>query len=237
MSDPVLVERVGAVLVMTLNRPEVRNAVDAATSRALADALDRLDGDDSLAVGIITGAGGSFCAGMDLRAFQRGELPEVEGRGFAGLTEQPPQTPLIAAVEGYALAGGFELVLACDLVVASSTAVFGLPEVRRGLIAGSGGLLRLPTRIPRSMAMEYALTGAPMSAQDAHGWGLVNRLTAPGETLAAAQDLAETIAGNGPLAVRSTKRVVAQGQTWPADEVWPRQRAILDVVMASEVAR
>lgn len=233
----VRIDRAGGVLVVTLDRPEVRNAVDAATSVAVAAAMDLLDADDDLTVGVLTGAGGTFCAGMDLKAFLRGEVPSVEGRGFGGLVQAPPAKPLIAAVEGYALAGGCELALACDLVVAAEDASFGLPEVRRGLMAGAGGLLRLPRRIPPQIAMEHALTGDPMTAVEAHRWGLVNRLTAPGEALDAARELALRISRNGPLAVRSTKKVLVEAPTWPGDEVWDRQAAILQTVFASEDAR
>lgn len=237
MSDEVLVERAEAVLVITLNRPRARNAIDAATATALAAAVDSLDADDGLTVGILTGAGGTFSTGMDLRAFLRGELPAVPGRGFGGLTQAPPATPLIAAVEGYALAGGCELVLACDLVVAARDASFGLPEVRRGLIAGAGGLLRLPQRIPPQIAAEHALTGEPMTAPDAHRWGLVNRLTEPGGALAGARELAAQIARNGPFAVRTTKKVLSEAPYWGAEERWRRQDEVLREVMASEDAR
>ncbi|MDN5750470.1 MAG: crotonase/enoyl-CoA hydratase family protein [Pseudonocardia sp.] len=233
----VRIDRADGVLVVTLDRPEVRNAVDAATSVAVAAAMDLLDADDDLTVGVLTGAGGTFCAGMDLKAFLRGEVPSVEGRGFGGLVQAPPAKPLIAAVEGYALAGGCELALACDLVVAAEDASFGLPEVRRGLMAGAGGLLRLPRRIPPQIAMEHALTGDPMTAVEAHRWGLVNRLTAPGGALDAARELALRISRNGPLAVRATKKVLVEAPTWPGDEVWDRQAAILATVFTSEDAR
>lgn len=241
MTEDVLVDADRGLLTVTLNRPSARNAVDHAMSVAIAAAIDELDADDDLAVGILTGAGGTFSAGMDLKAFLRGELPEVEGRGFGGLTQAPPRKPLIAAVEGHALAGGCELVLACDLVVAAGDASFGLPEVSRGLIAGSGGLLRLPRRVPLQVAMEHALTGDPMSAVDAHRWGLVNRLTEPGGALQGARSLAERIVRNGPLAVRTTKQILVESPSWPADEVWSRQRAalrtILDSADAAEGAR
>lgn len=237
-AEPVLVERDGGTLIITLSRPEVRNALDAATAQAVADALDELDRDPGLVVGILTGAGGTFSAGMDLKAFLRtGERPEVPGRGLAGLTLAPPATPLIAAVEGHAVAGGCELVLACDLVVAAEDATFGLPEVRRGLIAGSGGLVRLPQRVPAQIAMEHALTGRPMPAVEAHRWGLVNRLTAPGGALDGARELAAEIAANGPLAVRVTKRVLVESPTWPVEQVWDRQEALLREVVASADAQ
>ena len=235
--DEVLTERDGAILVITLNRPKARNAVNAALARGLAAAVEDLDGDPELAVGVLTGAGGSFCSGMDLKAFLQGELPVVEGRGFAGITVTPPEKPLIAAVEGYALAGGCEIALACDLIVAARDAKFGLPETKRSLVAGAGGLLRLPQRIPRAIAMEYALTGEFFSAEDAHTWGLVNRVTDPGEALAGALELARKITQSGPLAVRATKKIVRDGGDWPADERWARQQEIMGPVMTSADAR
>ncbi|WP_256479664.1 crotonase/enoyl-CoA hydratase family protein [Klenkia sp. PcliD-1-E] len=237
MGGTVTVDRRGQVLVITLDRPARRNAVDGATARALAAAVDDLDADPTLAVGVLTGAGGTFCSGMDLGAFLTGDLPEVPGRGFGGITRRPPETPLVAAVEGYALAGGCELALACDLVVAAEDAVFGIPEVTRGLFAGSGGLLRLPRRIPPAIALEHALTGDPLPAVEGARWGLVNRLTPPGGALAGALELAERIARNGPLAVRVTKHVVQTAPEWPADEVWDRQQVLLDQVMGSDDAR
>ncbi len=237
MDDEVLVEHRGGVLLVTLNRPQVRNAVNRAMSEKLAAAMDLLDSDDGVGVGVLTGAGGTFSAGMDLKAFLRGERPEMEGRGFGGVTEAPPQKPLIAAVEGWALAGGCELMLSCDLVVAARDAQFGLPEVKRGLIAGSGGLLRLPARVPRTVAMEYALTGEPMSAIDAQRWGLVNRLTDPGRAVDGALSLAEQVAGNAPLAVRVTKRLIDESPSWPRAERWDLQRSALAEVIASDDAR
>ena len=233
----VLIRQEGAVIEITINRPESRNAINRAASEAIADAIDRLDADPSLSVGILTGAGGHFCSGMDLKAFLRGERVELEGRGLAGLVEKPPKKPLIAAVEGYALAGGCEIALACDLIVASETAQFGIPEVRRGLIAGSGGLIRLPLKIPRQIAMEYALTGRMMSAQDAHKWGLVNRLTPAGGALEAARALAAEIGANGPFAVAMTKKVIDESPSWPADEIWTRLSDILEPVITSNDAR
>lgn len=233
----VLVERRGAVLVVTIDRPRTRNAVDRATSEAIASAMDRLDRDDEVSVGILTGAGGHFSSGMDLKAFLAGERVELPGRGLAGIIETPPAKPLIAAVEGYALAGGFEMALACDLIVAAEDAHFGITEVKRGLIAGSGGLVRLPQRIPRQIAMEYALTGRLLAAPEAARWGLVNRLVEPGQSLAAALSLAAEIAANAPLAVAMTKRIVSESQDWPADETWPRQRELLELILSSEDAR
>jgi enoyl-CoA hydratase len=236
MANDILTEQRGPVLVVTINRPRRRNAVTRAVSQGIADAMDRLDADSSLSVGIITGAGESFCAGMDLQAFLDGERPEIEGRGFGGISEKPPAKPLIAAVEGFALAGGCELALACDLIVAAENAVFGLPEVSRGLVAGSGGLVRLPRRIPPAIALEYALTGDRMPAPVAHGWGLVNRLVASGEALSGALALADRICANGPLAVAMTKRIVMESPGWPVAEQWSRQAPLVDAVLASEDA-
>jgi enoyl-CoA hydratase len=227
----------GATLVVTINRPELRNAINRAASEAIAEALDRLDADPALAIGVLTGEGGHFCSGMDLKAFLKGERVELEGRGLAGLVERPPMKPLIAAVEGYALAGGCEIALACDLIVAAENAQFGIPEVRRGLIAGSGGLMRLPRKMPRQIAMEYALTGRMMSAADARHWGLVNRLTPPGEALKGALELAAEIAANGPFAVAMTKKVIDEAPSWPLEQAWARQREILEAVIASNDAR
>jgi enoyl-CoA hydratase len=226
-------EVVGSTLVMTLDRPQARNAVDLATAEQLAAAMIRLDESDELAVGVLTGAGGNFCAGMDLKAFAAGEVPVIAGRGFAGFVEQPPAKPIIAAVEGYALAGGLELVLACDLVVASREASFGIPEVRRGLIAGAGGLLRLPDRIPVNVAMEWALTGAHVPAERAYAAGLVNRLCDAGEALTVALELADTIAANAPLAVRASKQVIVQSRDWTADEAFARQAEVAKPVAGS----
>jgi len=234
--DPVLIERRGRILIMTINRPRAKNAIDAAVSRALADATDCLDEDPGLSVGIVTGAGGSFCAGMDLKAFARGENVAVEGRGL-GFTERPPLKPLIAAVEGYALAGGTEVALAADLIVAADDSAFGIPEVKRGLVAGGGGLLRLPLRIPSAIAMQLALTGANLPATRAHQLGMVNVLTKPGSALEGAIALAEEIAGNGPLAVAATKRVLVESRDWSSDEIWRRQLEIIGPVFESNDAR
>ena len=182
-NDAVLTERRDGVLVITINRPEAKNAVNGAVAAGIAAALDELDSSDDLRVGVLTGAGGVFSAGMDLKAFLTGEVPVIEGRGLGGLTEAPPRKPLIAAVEGWALAGGFELMLACDLVVAADTARFGVPEVKRALVAGAGAAVLLPQRIPRTIALELLLTGEPIPAQRAADLGLVNRLTPEGGAL------------------------------------------------------
>lgn len=232
----VLVEQRDRILLITINRPQAKNAVNAAVSQGLADAMDRLDDDAGLSVGILTGAGGSFSAGMDLKAFARGENVVVEGRGM-GFTERPPVKPLIAAVEGYGLAGGMELALACDLIVASKDGAFGIPEVKRGLVAGGGGLLRLPQRIPYAVAMELALTGDHLPAVRAHELGLVNVLAEPGEVLDAAIALAEKITANGPLAVAATKKIVVQARDWSSAEMWRKQMEIFLPVFASNDAK
>jgi enoyl-CoA hydratase len=238
MSDEVTVDAPGdGTLVVTIDRPRARNAVNEAVATAIAEAMDRLDSDDTLTVGVLTGAGGTFCAGMDLKAFVTGEQPVVPGRGFAGIVERASHKPVIAAVEGYALAGGFEIVLACDLVVAARGATFGLPEVRRGLVAAGGGLLRLPHRIPYHVAMELCLLGSHVPAPRMHELGLVNRLVDDGDALTAARALAGEIAANGPLALAATKRIVAEGGDWPADEAFARQAVIADPVAASADAR
>jgi len=233
MSEALLTEVVDGVLVMTINRPDVRNAINLAAAQGIAAALDELDARTDVAVGVLTGAGSSFCAGMDLAAFLAGERPHVPGRGFAGIVERPPDKPLIAAVEGYAVAGGFEIVLCCDMVVASVDAVFGLPEVKRGLLAGGGGLLRLPERVPYAIAAEWTLTGSNIPAARAAEVGVVNRLAPPGGALAEALDLAHQIAANAPLAVRATKRILTESRRWPADEAFARQAEIYQPVRSS----
>ncbi|MCP2259838.1 enoyl-CoA hydratase [Streptoalloteichus tenebrarius] len=229
-------ERRDHVLIITLDRPEVRNAVDRRTAEALAAALDTLDADPALRVGVLTGSGGVFSAGMDLKAFARGESPVLAGRGFGGLTRATRTTPLIAAVEGWALGGGTEMVLACDLVVAARDASFGLPEVTRGIVAPEGGLVRLPRRVPRAVAAEALLTGRPLSAERAAALGLVNQVTEPGEALTAALALAKTIAANAPLAVAAVKRVLDQGADLPEAEAFRLQDEVVAEVLRSEDA-
>jgi enoyl-CoA hydratase len=233
----VLVEERDGALVITIDRPEARNAIDRAIAEGIAAALDRLDGEDGLRAGVLTGAGGYFSAGMDLKAFAAGERPAAGGRGFAGIVERPPAKPLIAAIEGFALAGGLEIALACDLIVAARGARLGIPEVKRSLVASGGALLRLPARIPYHVAMELALTGEPITAERAHGLGLVNRVAEPGGTLAAALELAVAIAAGGPLAIAATKRVLVEAPGWPVEEAWARQAEIAGPVYASEDAR
>ena len=235
MADEVLTERQGRTLVMTINRPEARNAFNLAVAQGLASAMDELDDTPELSVAIVTGAGGNFCAGMDLKAFMAGEVPSIPGRGI-GFTERPPRKPVIAAVEGYALAGGTEIVLATDLVVASKGAKFGIPEVKRGLVAAGGGLLRLPHRIPYQKALELALTGESFTAEQAAQWGFVNVLTEPGEALAGALALAERISANGPLAVAATKEIIVKSAGWTEEDMWSKQRELIKPVFASKDA-
>jgi enoyl-CoA hydratase len=235
--DPVLRERRGRVLLITINRPDQRNAVNAAVAHAIAGALDELDAEAELSVGVLTGAGKGFCAGMDLKAFVAGERPHVPGRGFAGIVERPADKPLIAAIEGFAVAGGLEVALACDLIVAARGARLGVPEVKRSLVAAGGALLRLPRALPRNVAMELALTGDPIDAERAYELGLVNRLAVPGEALAVALELADAIAANGPLALAATKQVMVDSVDWPDAQFFERQRAIIDPVFTSEDAR
>ena len=233
----VLSERRGNVLLITLNRPEVRNAVNAAVAEGVAGALDELDGDDSLSVGILTGAGGFFCAGMDLGAFVRGELPWFGDRGFAGIVQRASSKPLIAAIERFAVAGGMEIALACDLIVAAKGAKLGIPEVKRSIVASGGALLRLPRRMPYHVVMELALTGEPMPADRLHELGVVNRLAEPGSSVDVALGLAAELAKNGPLALVASKRIVQEQFDWSSEEMWERQREIAGPVMASADAR
>lgn len=214
----------GNVLIITLNRPEARNAVNADVAHGIAAAVDELDGNPQLRVGVLTGAAGTFSAGMDLKAAARGESPSVGDRGFAGITEFDNAKPLIAAVEGFAMGGGFELALACDLVVAASGATFALPEVKRGLIAGGGGAIRLPKRIPHHLALELLLTGRAIGSDRAAELGLVNRVAADGGALEAALELAEELTANAPLALAAVKQVVRHSDRLPEPEAFAAQR-------------
>jgi enoyl-CoA hydratase len=236
MSDEVLVDVSDGIMTVTLNRPKAKNAANRALAEGVAAAMDQLDADDSIHVAILTGAGGTFCAGMDLKAFVNGEMPVVEGRGFAGLTEATPRKPLIAAVEGYALAGGLELAISCDLIVTADNAKFGIPETKRGLAAAAGGLMKLPRQIPPRLAMELALTGDFISAQRAYEAGLVNEVVPAGTALEAAKALAARIVANGPLAVAVSKQVILQSEDWSADEMWRKQQELVMPVFGSEDA-
>ena len=236
MSDEVLVEYAESTIIITINRPDARNAINRAVTDGVAEAIEELESRADLAVGILTGAGGTFSAGMDLLPFLAGE-DLAHPRGLAGITIQPPRKPLIAAVEGWALAGGCEIALAADLIVAANDARFGIPEVKRSLVAGGGGLLRLPRRIPPAIAMEIALTGDPLTAEQALQFGLVNQLTEPGGALAGARALAARITANGPLAVAATKEIVSHALDWTIDEGFAKQEPIMQPVFASEDAR
>ena len=232
-----MTERRERILVITINRPEQRNAINAAVASGIAGALDELDDDPSLSLGVLAGAGKGFSAGMDLKAFAAGEVPHAGDRGFAGITQRSSHKPLIAAIEGFAVAGGLEVALACDLIVAARGARLGIPEVKRSLVAAGGALLHLPRMLPRNVAVELALTGEPIDAERAHQLGLVNRLAEPGRALATALELADVIATNGPLALQATKRILVESADWPQSEFFARQGEISGPVFASEDAR
>ena len=236
-ANQVMVNIDDGIMTITINRPEVKNAINRAVTLGVAEGLDELDARDDLRVGILTGAGGTFCAGMDLKAYLRGEVTRIEGRGILGIAQMPPKKPMIAAVEGYALAGGFEAVLACDLLVAGRSAQFGIPEVKRGLAAMAGGLMRLPRRIPEQIAMEAALTGEFLSAKRLYHFGLVNKLVEDGGALAAATEMAKKIIANAPLAVAASKRVIVESRDWPIDQMFARQAEITSHILGSEDAR
>ncbi len=233
----VLTERRDSVLLITINRPEVRNAVNAAVAEGIAKALEELDGDDSLSVGVLTGAGGFFCAGMDLGAFVKGESPWYGDRGFAGIAQRAARKPLIAAIEGFAVAGGLEIALSCDMLVAARGAKMGIPEAKRSLVAAGGALLRLPRRMPYHVVMELALTGDPLPAERFHEFGIVNRLAEPGGVVDAALELAAQISANGPLALAASKQILEQQFDWSTEEMWARQGEIAGPVMTSQDAK
>ncbi|WP_341667486.1 crotonase/enoyl-CoA hydratase family protein [Alcaligenes sp. SDU_A2] len=238
MGELVKLERIGKVLLITLNRPEARNAINLETAQELAQALDELDNSPDVAVGVLTGAHQTFCAGMDLKAFAKtGQRPYVDDRGFAGICERPPRKPLIAAVEGYCLAGGFEIALSCDLIVASSQAMFGLPEVKRGIVPGSGGMIRLPSRVPYHVAMEMVLTGGMYPAERMAELGLVSRLADEGQAREQALELAAQIAANGPLAVQTAKQVIAASRDWRQDQMFDLQRPRIANIFTSADAK
>ncbi len=232
----VLTESQDGVLVITINRPEAKNAVNSAVAEGIADVMERLDSDNDLNAAIITGAGGTFCSGMDLKAFLAGELPFIKGKGFAGFIESPPKKPLIAAVEGYALAGGMEVAIASDLVVANDKAQFGIPEVKRSLVAAAGGLLSLPSIIGKRMAMELALTGDFISADRAYEMGFINRIT-DGPAIDCAMELAAKVAANGPLALIATKQIINERPDWSSDEMWANQAKLTGHVFTSNDAK
>lgn len=233
-SEQVLFEHVGNTAIITINRPHRKNSFDRATAYAMETAIDRFETDDTLRVAVLTGSGDVFCAGQDIVAAARGEIGTTERRGGAGIMTQPPEKPIIAAVEGYAVGGGLEICLACDLIVASRTAMMGLPEARRGFPAMGGGLFRLPRRVPYAIAMEAAVTGATWPATRFYEVGLVNRLTEPGAALDVARELAETIAAAGPVAVRASKAIVRRSGEWTDANSWDNQQPFVDGVLDSE---
>lgn len=239
MTDaPLIYTTDGAIARITLNRPARRNAVDLALAEALDAAIRRFEADPSAQVAVLHGAGPVFCAGMDLAAFAEGAVEQVLFRpgGFAGLTEAARTKPLIAAVHGAALAGGFELALACDLIVAEEGCRFGLPEVLRGLVAGAGGALRLAAQIPPARAREILLTGRMFDTAEAQALGLIARSAPPGEGLAVAEELARSIAANAPLAVRETLRLSRAAEAAALAPLWPENARTLQTIMASQDA-
>jgi len=236
MADEILTEERGKVLLITLNRPEQRNSVNRALAEAMSAALDHLDNSPGLSVGVLTGRGKGFSAGMDLKAFVEGGMPNLPGRGFAGITERAARKPLIAAVEGFALAGGLEIALSCDLLVAAKGTRLGIPEVGVGLFAGAGALLRLPRVLPYGLAMEMALTADPITAERAYELGLVNRLVEPGEALNVAMELAERIARNAPLGLAASKELIREQQGRTEAEFWAYQDTVLSAVFGSKDA-
>src|SRR5689334_9806315 len=237
MNDqPLLTERRDRVLLITLNRPDARNAVNLAMAEGMADALDELDSNDELSVGVIAGEGKGFSSGMDLKAFATGERPWARGRGFAGIVQNPAAKPLIAAIEGFAVAGGLEIALACDLIVAAKGAKLGVPEAKRGLVAAGGALRQLPRRLPAAIAMELALTGETIDAERGAELGLINRLAEPGKALETALELAEQVAANAPLALRASKTVLNEQWAWDDRTFWEKQGEAVGPVFASEDA-
>ena len=232
----VLTEVSDGILIVTINRPEAKNAMNKAAAEGISAAMDRLEAEDDLRVAILTGAGGTFCSGMDLKGFLRGERPSIEGRGFGGLSQWTPKKPIIAAVDGYALAGGMELALSCDLIVASASAKFGIPEAKRGLAAAAGGLIKLPRQIPPRIAMELALTGDFMDARRAYELGFVNRVV-DGPSLEGAKELARRIVENGPQAIVKSKEVVRNSFHWSDEEMWDKQNEVLGNLFMTNDAR
>ena len=225
------------IAVITINRPEARNAIDRETALAAEAAVQRINEDAEVRCAIVTGAGGNFCAGMDLKAFLRGEVVRLPGTGFAGMTQAKLEKPFIAAIEGYALAGGFEIMLACDMAIASETAKFGLTEVKRGLVANAGGLVRLPRQMPVKLASEFVLTGDIFPAERLAASGLLNRIVPAGQALSSAMEMARTIASNGPLAGAVSRQVLNESLEWPEAELFDRQFVLTAPVFASEDAR
>jgi enoyl-CoA hydratase len=233
MNDAVLTERRDRILLVTLNRPDARNAVNTELSEGLGRAMDELDGDAGLTAAVLTGAGKGFCSGMDLKAFASSGPP----RGLTRVLEQGTDKPMIAAVEGFAMAGGLELALCCDLLVAARGAKLGIPEVGVGLFAAGGALLRLPRRLPYGVAMEMAVTADPITAEQAHEYGLVSRLADPGQAVDVALSLAERIARNAPLSVAASKRLIRASQGVTEEEFWAMQKPIVPTIFGSDDAK
>jgi enoyl-CoA hydratase/carnithine racemase len=228
----------GNIGLIAIDRPAVRNAIDFHTANEIADALDDFEANPDIRAIIITGRHGFFSAGMDLKALTAtNQRPITAARGAFGIVEKPPAKPLVAAVEGAALGGGLEIALAADIIVVADNARLGLPEVARGLVAAAGGLIRLPNRIPRALAMEMILTGEPITAQRAREIGLVNHVVPAGEALARARKVAEAIAGNAPMAVRAAKTVATEAATWRDAEAFTLQRPYIDPVRESADAK
>lgn len=234
MTDTILTERRGPILIVTINRPQARNAFDSATSMQMNAAMDVLDHEDELFIGVVTGAGGTFSAGADLKEAASGARGERPPRGGFGIFRQPPRKPLIAAVEGFAVGGGFELCLACDLIVASRAAQFGLPEVRHNVVAIGGGLFRLPQRMPYHLAMELALTGEFRDAEFFRQQGIVNRISEPGTALNVALELAQALLANGPTALAATKEIIRRSSGWTEEDAWHEQMTYARVALESE---
>ena len=235
--DAVVVTQDEEVLIVRLNRPAARNAISPALARGVSAAMDRLDGDPALRAGLLVGTGVGFCDGMDLKALLRNESSFTE-RGFGGITLKPPNKPMVAAIEGFALAGGLELALSCDLIVAARGARLGIPEVKRGLVAAGGGLMRLARRIPYHVAMHLAITGEPISAERAYDVGLVNELCEPGQAFEHGLALAKLVASNAPLAVQASKAIVRDALDLNEAAGWELQdRVGMPVVHETEDAR
>ena len=236
MTETVLTEVRGRTLLITLNRPEARNAFNMELAEQLAAACDQLDDDPELLVGVLTGSGRGFSAGMDLKAFLTDGMPSVGDRGFGGISQRGPKKPLIAAVEGFALAGGLEIAMSCDIIVAGKGAVFGIPETGVGLFAAAGGLLRLPRALPYGLAMKLALTAEPIDAEVAHQYGLVTDLAEKGGAVEMALALAERISKNAPLGVIASKAVVREQQGRTEAEFFDYQKSHHTAVFDSKDA-
>lgn len=234
MSNDILIDVDNGIMVITINRPNARNAINGVVGKGINTALKQLDEDNNLRVAVITGAGGGFCSGMDLKAFASGDTFDPED--FAWMTNKPPSKPTIAAIEGFAVAGGLEIAISCDLIVASQTAKIAIPEVKRGLVAAGGALTKLPVQATPRIAMEMALLGEHFSTERMMQLGMINRCVAPGKALETALEMAREISRNSPLGVRASKKILLESPHWPKDEVDNRQKTITDRVFASKDA-